>query len=134
VLRVPYGKEAGLLFLIALVTLLVTRLVSSLVFVFFEVPLLGVVPDETRSLGPMQTPFAGCLPYWCPLISSSDKKQSHREEHYRRSKKSASEFALPHTIACKGPRFCFYQFRGPLWRRITYLGLVFFTLWLTYLW
>jgi hypothetical protein len=32
------------LFLIALVTLLVARLVSSLVFVFFEVPLLGVVP------------------------------------------------------------------------------------------
>jgi hypothetical protein len=44
VLRVPYGKEAGLLFLIAMVTLLVARLVSSLVFVFFEVPLLGVVP------------------------------------------------------------------------------------------
>jgi hypothetical protein len=34
---------AGQLFLIALVTLLVARLVSFLVFVFFEVPLLGVV-------------------------------------------------------------------------------------------
>jgi hypothetical protein len=34
-LRVSYGKEAGLLFLIAPVTLLVARLVSSLVFVFF---------------------------------------------------------------------------------------------------
>ncbi|MGA2429477.1 MAG: hypothetical protein ABSH13_13340, partial [Candidatus Acidiferrum sp.] len=33
-----------LLFLIALVTLLIARLVSSLVFVFFEVPLPGVVP------------------------------------------------------------------------------------------
>jgi hypothetical protein len=42
--RVPYGKEAGLLFLIALVTLLVARFVSSLVFVSFEVPLLEVVP------------------------------------------------------------------------------------------
>jgi hypothetical protein len=37
-------EEAGLLFLIALVTLLIARLVSSLVFVFFEVPLPGVVP------------------------------------------------------------------------------------------
>jgi hypothetical protein len=43
VLRVLYGKKPGLLFLIALVTLLVARLVSFLVFVFFEVPLLGVV-------------------------------------------------------------------------------------------
>ena len=42
-LRVLYGKKPGLLFLIALVTVLVARLVSFLVFVFFEVPLLGVV-------------------------------------------------------------------------------------------
>ncbi len=36
--------RAGLLLLIAVVGLLVARLVSSLVFVFFEVPLPGVVP------------------------------------------------------------------------------------------
>jgi hypothetical protein len=43
VLRVLYGKKPGLLFLIALVTLLVASLVGFLVIIFLELPLPGVV-------------------------------------------------------------------------------------------